>query len=617
MILLIVIKLLKLGGIMSDKKFSFRKELEENSKKYNEVQSIQKQEIIDKRNEMLSQKSDLSSMELLNDENGKDIKNFGKEIEEIKNKTLNSFSNSASNISNSILGNNISQFSNLSQNGNGNLNRVKDKVLYTLKEMEIKINGEIQDVKDIAFTLKKEMLQHDLLDINFTIKDTELNKYNGFVHNLDDILEITLIRKTSDGIEDIKNIFCGTIEEIYPEKNSDEKGERYKCTIKTYSISYIMDKIKKYRVFQDLNMTYEDLLKEVTEEYSDKINVHIAKELAQPLKHIYIQYFETDMEFIRRILSDINMPVTSHVKDLLLGYVNSVEYEINIEENKYGRAREGKNLLMKVKGTDVYNAGEKLKVSFADNGREMTAEKIVLRSNIKNTGNEVFCEYDLIDGENSYKFKVQMNNNIAGQSIEGRVKEVSNEDGFAKMTVDFSEGIERYRDEENEIEVYEDKYKGLYKFSYQVPYSKSNTGLFCTPEIDDKIAVYFPNGNEGHGYIMGSVNNEGSGRFSDYENRNFHVNESDFNLVIAKSAYSVSAKDSISQVAESISEVANIIASNSENYTEMVSNNKVIVAKKISQTSTVSTSISSNGDTTVTSNGYSTISGGKNVMING
>ena len=256
-------------------------------------------------------------------------------------------------------------------------------------------------------------------------------------------------------------------------------------------------------------------------------------------------------------------------------------------------------------------------MTFADNDKEMTTEKVVLRSNIKNIDNEIFCEYDLIDGGNTYKFKAQTNNNIAGQSIEGRVKEVSNEDGFAKMTIDFSEGIEKYKDEENEVEVYEDKYMGMYKFSYQVPYSKSNTGLFCTPEIDDKVAVYFPNGNEGHGYIMGSVNNEGSGRFSDYENRNFHVNESDFNLVIAKSAYSVSAKDSISQVAESISEVASIIASNSENYTEMVSNNKVIVAKKISQTSTVSTSISSNGDTTVTSNGYSTISGGKNVMING
>ena len=602
---------------MSDKKFSFRKELEENSKKYNEVQNIQKQEMIDKRNEILLKNSDLTDQKIMNNENRNNIKNFEEEIEGVRNKVFSSSSSFASGISNSVLGNNISQFNKLSQGGSDNLKGIKDKVLYTVKEMEIKINGEIQDVKDIAFTLKKEMLEHDLLDISFTIKDTELNKYNGFVHNLEDILEITLNRKTSSGSEDIKNIFCGTIEEIYPEKNSEEKGERYKCNIRTYSISYIMDKVKKYRVFQDLNMTYEDLVTEVTEEYSDKINIYTAQELAQPLKHIYIQYFETDMEFIRRVLLDINTPVISHVKDLLLGYVNSVEYSVDIEENKYGRAREGKKLLMKVKGTDVYNTGENLKVTFADNDKEMTTEKVVLRSNIKNIDNEIFCEYDLIDGGNTYKFKAQTNNNIAGQSIEGRVKEVSNEDGFAKMTIDFSEGIEKYKDEENEVEVYEDKYMGMYKFSYQVPYSKSNTGLFCTPEIDDKVAVYFPNGNEGHGYIMGSVNNEGSGRFSDYENRNFHVNESDFNLVIAKSAYSVSAKDSISQVAESISEVASIIASNSENYTEMVSNNKVIVAKKISQTSTVSTSISSNGDTTVTSNGYSTISGGKNVMING
>ena len=68
MVLLMVIKLLKLGEIMSDKKFSFRKELEENSKKYNEVQNIQKQEIIDKRNEILLKNSDLTDQKMMNNE---------------------------------------------------------------------------------------------------------------------------------------------------------------------------------------------------------------------------------------------------------------------------------------------------------------------------------------------------------------------------------------------------------------------------------------------------------------------------------------------------------------------------------------------------------------------
>ena len=58
---------------MSDKKFSFRKELEENSKKYNEVQNIQKQEMIDKRNEILLKNSDLTDQKIMNNENRNNI----------------------------------------------------------------------------------------------------------------------------------------------------------------------------------------------------------------------------------------------------------------------------------------------------------------------------------------------------------------------------------------------------------------------------------------------------------------------------------------------------------------------------------------------------------------
>ena len=112
MVLLMVIKLLKLGGIMSDKKFSFRKELEENSKKYNEVQNIQKQEIIDKRNEILLKNSDLTDQKMMNNENRNNIKNFEEEIEGVRNKVFSSSSSFASGISNSVLGNNISQFNN-------------------------------------------------------------------------------------------------------------------------------------------------------------------------------------------------------------------------------------------------------------------------------------------------------------------------------------------------------------------------------------------------------------------------------------------------------------------------------------------------------------------------
>ena len=201
------------------------------------------------------------------------------------------------------------------------------------------------------------------------------------------------------------------------------------------------------------------------------------------------------------------------------------------------------------------------------------------------------------------------------------VKERVKASDIAVMTLDLTEGLLKLGENGQS---FEDKYAGKSYFPYVTPYSQSNTGFTPAPEANDRVALYFPNGNETHAIVLGAVNNDGNGRFTDVANRNYHVGDSDFNMVLATNSLSTSAASSISQTASSISESADSISENAgsisnsaKNYSETVEGVKSVLAQNITQTSTQNTTITSNNDTTITSSGTSKVAGGGKVLING
>ena len=79
---------------------------------------------------------------------------------------------------------------------------------------------------------------------------------------------------------------------------------------------------------------------------------------------------------------------------------------------------------------------------------------------------------------------------------------------------------------------------------------------------------------------MGAVNNDGNGRFTDVANRNYHVGDSDFNMVLATNSLSTSAAESISQSASNISEQAREIRETAKNIANMSNNHTEIIKNK-------------------------------------
>ena len=206
------------------------------------------------------------------------------------------------------------------------------------------------------------------------------------------------------------------------------------------------------------------------------------------------------------------------------------------------------------------------------------------------------------------------------QSQNENIKEKVKTKDIAVMTLDLTEGL---MDLGENGQSFEDKYAGKSYFPYVTPYSQSNTGFTPAPEVNDRVALYFPNGNETKAFVIGALNNDGNGRFTDVSNRNYHVGDLDFNMVLATNSLSTTAASSISQTASSISESADSISESAGNinniansYSEIIKNEKAILAKNIVQVAQENIDMQSNGDTIVNSDGFSVVNGGANVFIN-
>ena len=103
---------------------------------------------------------------------------------------------------------------------------------------------------------------------------------------------------------------------------------------------------------------------------------------------------------------------------------------------------------------------------------------------------------------------------------------------------------------------------------------------------------------------------------ADVANRNYHVGDSDFNMVLAKGSLTTNAASSISQIVNSISESAENISNNAKIYLETIRDEKIVTANNILQIAQENMSIQSNGDTQINSDGVSVLNGGNDVLIN-
>ena len=236
---------------------------------------------------------------------------------------------------------------------------------------------------------------------------------------------------------------------------------------------------------------------------------------------------------MKRLASELQTHIFATSKGIIT--VGLIENNNEIKEEKYfcnySIVRNMKNKYYKIFSESNINLADNVLIDGINTGLNVIESNIYLKNNILKSE-------AMIADLTRYYVERKYNEKIVGNRIEVKVERVFEENNIAKMEVMFYEGlknlVESSEDNGKNYKAYVDYGLKRFAFSYQTFYSQTNTGFFCTPEINDTVEIYFPNKDEKMAKISWAINNKGNGRFSDYEKRNFHINGKDFNFKIEK-----------------------------------------------------------------------------------
>ena len=555
---------------------------------------------------------------------------------------------------------------------NNNLNNQKPVEFFSAERIKIEIDGQQILWRDMSLEIDSRIGEHTIGRIKYIGSVNQLSLYDALIDRKGD-KEIKILGRSNiadnTGNSTEKIFLNGVIKEL---QINETTAGALTVEITAISKSILLDRIPRYRSFQDPTLTYSAIAEEINGNYgtNDGKIVNVGEDM-QLVPRMTIQYNETDWEYLKRLASYTGQPIMAYSDKVFVGFFKNMPAQTpNLKYSQFGKRTKEERTYFKITGTEVYPVATpiKLKTRNRVSGEEVENDYYVLENKIYNEGNTLKCEYTL-GKQTDYFVDPIPHEKIRGAVIEARTIHIARTDesksnhGRSDGSSDNLEGrkigakplnkyIEKTENNQNENtkekvktkdiavmtlnlteglmdlgengQSFEDKYAGKSYFPYVTPYSQTNTGFTPAPEVNDRVALYFPNGNETKAFVIGALNNDGNGRFTDVANRNYHVGDSDFNMVLATNSLSTTAAESISQSASSISESADSISesagnisNNAKSYTEIVEGSKTLVAGNISQTSQGNTSIQSNGDTEVNSNGFSVVNGGSNVLING
>ena len=431
------------------------------------------------------------------------------------------------------------------------------------------------------FILNENINEHQNLEIQLEMDDEQRKNLERIIEKEDVGIEIELAN-TDKNVK--RKVFNGIIDYF---EILDYGSYGCRILMRAFSKSVLFDRKneKKYRVFQDKNLMFSDIIDVINRDYSNKkLEIKYSDIAKKQIGSLVVQFDETDWEFLVRLASQLKTGLFVVEQGIILfGIVEMGEIK---KENKYfsdySLVRDYKNLYYKVQSNKVINLGDTVSISESAvenevNDKDSSGNKgnfSVLKTRIFLKDFILKSEFLATDMKSYHIFK-KYNEKIKGCRIEANVERVFEDGGIAKMEVRFAEGLKKIVQERSNSESNDKAYDdyGIKRFplSYQTFYSQTNTGFFCTPEINDTVEVYFPNEDERFAKVSWAINNKGNGRFSDYTKRNFQVNQSDFNFSLNLNTFEV-------KTAEKYSVESPNIVENADNFVNKANQNMIVAS---------------------------------------
>ena len=458
---------------------------------------------------------------------------------------------------------------------NSILQNQKPVEFFSAERIKIEIDGQQILWRDMTLKIDSRIGEHTVGKIKYIASLQQINIYDAAIDKDEDIKIIISGRSNisnENGTSNDKIFLNGIIDDI---KLSEIKTGSLVVEITCISKSIILDRIPRYRSFQDPSLTYSAIAEEINKNYGangEKI-ISVGEDMKE-VPRMTIQYNETDWEYLKRLASYTGQPIIPYYDKVLVGFLkNQAVQTPNTTYSQYGKSKKNKRTMYKITGTEVYAVSTliKLKTSNRAGGEETENDYYVIESRIYNEGNTLKCEYTLgkqtdyfVDPIPHEKIKGAVieartvhiartdesksnhgrsegsSDNLEGKTIGAKplnkyiekaenqnqnenVKERVKASDIAVMTLDLTDGLLKLGENGQS---FEDEYAGKSYFPYVTPYSQTNTGFTPAPETNDRVALYFPSENETHALVMGAVNNDGNGRFTNPDKRNFTLGNS-------------------------------------------------------------------------------------------
>ncbi len=318
-------------------------------------------------------------------------------------------------------------------------------------------------------------------------------------------LEVVSVDKA--GKEEV--LFTGLIESA----ELKEEGQYTTLSLQALSYTWKMDMERKSRSFQNLSMTYQDVAKEIAQEYGAQMTWNMEdRQLTYPL----IQYKETDYSFIKRIVSHLGKGIIAEDCQAKVSFRtgiaggNTSAHTIDLQRIEHsfllfqGNAGETsiweKGLTgYEIEETDFLRVGDTVSVQ----GRTyyLMEQKAEFRHNVLKCTCRVFPR-QCFQVENLHT------DTLRGVVLEGEVLETRQEKVKLHLDIDKTQTVSE---------------------AYEFPWKPVTGNLFyCMPEKGTRAALYFDkNDEEGAGVIYNiRENGETCGELSDYNNRYFTTDHS-------------------------------------------------------------------------------------------
>lgn len=345
------------------------------------------------------------------------------------------------------------------------------------------------DICPNELTIVKRINDHARVKVVAVVPEGEEDKYINITKTNTNIE----IRNEDDS--GVTTLFKGIVTDI------EVKAVRgvYYVSIDGMSTTFNLDLKIKRRSFQNKDLTYVSLIKEVIKDYPGADFIDVAAG-SKKIEKVIVQYDETDWQFLKRMASHFNaglIPDTNSDKPKFWfgiaqggekGTIEQFNYSVSkrigdfrfSSENYIEGIDEKDFTYYKVETDAVLNIGD----SISFQGKNL----YVSQSTTKMKDGVVVNEY-LLTHEKGMSQNLILNEKIKGASIEGKVLEIKEDNVRVHLEIDEVQNKEE-----------------AYWFPYSTYYtSEGQTGWYCMPEIDDYVKLYFPTNREEEGVIVNSI----------------------------------------------------------------------------------------------------------------